>query len=82
MTEGFEVLVHDVIAAMATAPWPMSTGVPPMVVLTTASGLEVYEPSADSKEAFESLSSTRSWGRLGPASDGTTVERSSSMYSE
>src|SRR4051812_6064982 len=32
MTEGFEVLVQEVIEAMTTAPWSISYGVPPDVV--------------------------------------------------
>src|SRR4051794_9892357 len=32
ITEGFEVLVHEVIDAMTTAPWSISNCVPPDVV--------------------------------------------------
>ena len=37
--------------------------------------------SAASKAALAPDSATRSWGRLGPASDGSTVARSSSSIS-
>ncbi len=36
---------------------------------------------AASKAALAPVSATRSWGRLGPASEGTTVARSSSSIS-
>ncbi len=32
MTEGFEVLVHEVIEAITTAPWSISTAVPSAMV--------------------------------------------------
>src|SRR6266851_3032190 len=48
MTVGFDVLVHDVMAAITTSPWPRS-----------------------------SLRATRSCGRFGPASDGSTDPSSS-----
>ena len=31
-TPGFEVLVHEVMAAISTSPWPMSSGLGPMAV--------------------------------------------------
>jgi hypothetical protein len=34
MTAGFDVLVHDVIAAMTTAPWPSSNAAPPAAPAT------------------------------------------------
>src|SRR3954452_10029757 len=38
ITCGFEVFVHDVIAAMTTWPWPLSVSVPS--AMTTRVGLE------------------------------------------
>src|SRR5215472_11266736 len=102
ITNGFDVLVHEVIAAMTTEPWstlvcvPSSrvTGVradgrpsnPPdtgseagnvAAIPLSRLGEDTYEPSASRNEAFASVSATRSCGRFGPASDGTTVARSS-----
>src|SRR4051794_10814473 len=37
ITDGFDVLVHDVIAAMTTAPWSSSNSVPSPSVTTTGS---------------------------------------------
>ena len=42
----------------------------------------IFLYSLASKLALDSFSLIRSWGRLGPAIEGTTVDRSSSMYSE
>ena len=39
ITEGFEVLVHEVIAAIATAPWPIVTSSPSMVKVAVRAGL-------------------------------------------
>src|SRR5689334_12379721 len=69
-TEGFDVLVQLVIAAITTLPsWTMR------FVLGAA-------PSESRKFFFTSGRLMRSCGRLGPASDGTTVLRSSSRVSE
>ena len=124
MTEGFEVFVHEVIAAIVTAPWSSvnslpstvtsigfeaargacerwrwsmrcadssSSGVKPTgseagkVPSTAAStpewSVDVYSPRTVSKAVCAFVSSMRSCGRLGPAMEGTTVLRSSSMYS-
>src|SRR5713101_1101354 len=102
MTEGFDVLVQDVIAAITTSPWPRSclrpsTGtrldapalakslssevasegwrskmsLPPSPPLLNSFTIAVAKP------AFTSLSATRSCGRLGPASEGSTCDSSS-----
>src|SRR5580704_7033531 len=70
MTDGFEVLVQLVIAAITTLP--------------SCSISEVLgaAPSPSRKFFFTSGRLMRSWGRLGPASDGTTVERSNTSVSE
>ncbi len=61
MTLGFEVFVHDVIAATVTAPWPRSNVVPsPSVTATLAAGADVYVGSAASNAALEPDSSMRS----------------------
>src|SRR6266849_219829 len=78
MTLGLEVLVHDVMAAITTSPWPRSWLRP-----GTGTRLPISAPLPNSrsidcaKPAFTSLSATRSCGRLGPASDGSTDESSS-----
>ena len=83
ITEGLEVLVHEVIAAMLTAPLCSSKEVPSARVTgTAASGLRVYAGSSPANADAASDRATRSWGRFGPASDGTTVDRSSSSFSE
>jgi hypothetical protein len=41
ITLGLEVLVHDVIAAIATAPWPISTSWPSRVAVAVASAWSV-----------------------------------------
>ena len=134
MTCGLEVLVHEVMAAMPTAPWSISKLLPsasrtccgllgrsPMsptfehptgwsasasasvwlapadtgsdagndsalASSTLPAGIGslplAYSVSTALKECFATSSGTRSCGRLGPASDGTIVERSSSRVSE
>src|ERR1019366_231443 len=66
ITEGLDVLVHEVIAATAAAPTPR-----------TSKG---SRPSASRKAPRVPESETRSWGRLGPARLGSTVARSISTY--
>src|ERR1041385_1792594 len=103
-TDGFEVLVQLVIAAMTTAPWPRSklpcavvTGLvaarlpgaawPPSlaqvsIAAASAPDLSPRMPHTARRQARrDDLSGTRSWGRAGPASDGSTVERSSERVS-
>src|SRR5215468_11181102 len=78
ITVGFEVLVHDVIAAITTSPWPRSwlrpstgTRFPADAALPNSLSIAVANP------AFTSFKATRSCGRLGPASDGSTEDSSS-----
>src|SRR5581483_1491742 len=130
ITDGLDVLVQLVMAAMTTWPWSSSNSVPsarrtgtrldgrwwvcpswvgdgvwlglPTPVTPSAaaggslagklsavasSGLPLGssgrdDTSASANIALESVSGTRSWGRAGPAMDGTTVDRSSSRCSE
>ena len=134
MTDGLEVFVHDVMAAMTTWPWSTLNVSPSIVTSTavsecsaitvpaatagaeagaaggswpgtlsaggseagkvsaTASSWELAMSSSASrptrsasaarKESFAPCSATRSCGRLGPASEGTTSPRSSSRVSE
>ena len=106
-TEGLEVLVHEVMAAMTTEPWssPSATrsvpewprgfpahgwsppssshvdwSVPSAAFLAMHQGWSVPISSWNSSP----ISSRRmlSWGRLGPASVGSTVTRSSSRSDE
>ena len=79
MTWGLEVLVQLVMAATTTAPSSTSTPVPSTRV---AGADRLSRPNAVAKAPFDPLRDTRSWGRDGPAMDGTTVDRSSSMVSE
>ena len=134
ITDGLEVFVHDVIAAITTWPWSSSVSVPSasvtgdddlgavgdlraagararvlvgvarIVVVRAVGGGRVggregllaglvlaalvllasgrKPSSAIRNDALDSVSETRSCGRLGPASDGTTSPRSSSSVSE
>ncbi|CAB5043448.1 unannotated protein [freshwater metagenome] len=80
MTDGFEVLVHDVIEAITTSPF--FTRVLPAATSPFAVLAEKYDGRISANAAFELLSEIRSCGRLGPEIDGTTVERSSSTTCE
>src|ERR1700688_5041081 len=78
MTLGFEVLVQDVMAAITTSPWPRSCWRP-----STGEHLAISLPLPNSlssevaKLCLRSLRATRSCGRLGPASEGSTCDNSS-----
>ena len=84
MTEGFDVFVHDVIEAITTSPFLIVVDF--SFTLISIAFFAVLSPKyvgkTFSKALLESESEIRSCGRLGPAIDGTTVERSSSMCSE
>src|SRR5262249_7029695 len=78
ITDGLDVLVQDVMAAITTSPWPRSwlrsstgTRLPASADLPNSWFIATANP------AFTSLSATRSWGRFGPASDGSTDPSSS-----
>ena len=78
MTEGLEVLVQLVIAAITTSPWPRSCERPSTGKRSSsrpALPKSLERAWAKARAAFDSA--TRSCGRFGPASDGSTVERSS-----
>src|SRR6266699_1614102 len=102
MTLGFDVLVHEVMAAMTTSPWPRSCWRPGTGTRFDEPALEKFLSSevasegwrskmslppsppllnsfsiAMVKPALTSLSATRSCGRLGPASEGSTCDNSS-----
>ena len=73
-TDGFDVLVQLVMAAITTSPWPRSKSRP-----STLARLAAFDPascirrsSAVAKPPFTSGSAMRPSGRLGPASEGTT----------
>ena len=83
-TLGFDVLVQEVIAAISTSPEPMSM---PSLVLKRLPRSSLFLEKPFSAPGLENSSvncvftlpiSMRSCGRLGPASEGATVERSSS----
>jgi hypothetical protein len=84
MTLGFDVFVQEVIEAITTAPLLTDPG-----LLLTVTGISLLDdlslryPGKDfAKELLASLRATRSWGRFGPAIDGTTLARSNSRCSE
>ncbi len=79
-----------VMAAMTTAPWPISTVWPRAVTVVVVLVSDSLRPKPRSftgawraflKEDFIAERATRSCGRLGPASVGTTVPMSSSTVS-
>src|ERR1700733_619751 len=76
-TEGLEVLVQLVMAAMTTAPSCMVS----LWLLTESSADLGSAPSEVRKFCFTSGRLMRSCGRLGPAREGTTEARSSSSVS-
>src|SRR4051794_16631734 len=78
ITEGLEVFVHDVMAAIVTEPWSSTTSSPD--ARCTGVGVEVAPVVANASASIglARSSGTRSWGRDGPARDGTTLARSSS----
>ncbi|MNS77482.1 hypothetical protein D3C72_1110640 [compost metagenome] len=80
-TDGFEVLVHEVMAAMTTSPSPTVNFWPSTATRPASFTRPKTSVRAVSKAGAAVVSSTRSCGRLGPASDGTTVEMSSSSTS-
>src|SRR5580700_10771730 len=110
-TEGFEVLVQEVIAAMTTLPClidfaefaetcsitlgfstPIAAGLPPscsqrLEFTAAAGGFDPFfglikEGRAVVKDSAALERRTRSCGRLGPARQGSTVERSRVRCSE
>ena len=76
ITVGLEVFVHDVIAAIATDAWLISAVRPPASI--RLAGTPTVSGKAARKLSSRPDSATRSCGRRGPASDGSTVPRSSS----
>src|SRR5262249_2618238 len=75
MTLGFDVLVQDVMAAITTSPWPRSWLRPATGArLVSSPPLPNSLSSASAKPLLSSLRATRSCGRLGPASDGSTCD--------
>jgi len=78
ITEGFEVFVQLVIAAITTEP-SLSVAFSPSISISAVFGPSLSRPR---KAFFMSGRLMRSCGRFGPASEGTTVERSSAMVSE
>ncbi|OPX59816.1 MAG: hypothetical protein A4E29_01213 [Methanomassiliicoccales archaeon PtaB.Bin134] len=71
ITDGLEVLVQEVMEAMSTSPSLISSpflGPPCFAIISRKLSLTLE-------------SSMRSWGRFGPASDLSIVERSSSRRS-
>ena len=54
--------------------WPTFTGYAAVPVLG-----EIYEGRMASNALLATFNEMRSWGRFGPAIDGTTVERSNSI---
>ena len=84
MTAGLLVLVQEVMAAISTSPWPRST--PSRAVAKRSSSWPGSRPKPFSDTGAENRRSNawrmagramRSCGRLGPASEGWMVARSS-----
>ena len=79
ITDGFDVFVHDVIAAITTAPSASSNERPSASCTgafwscSVAPSSRRTPASAVANPAFAPESDTRSCGRAGPASDGSTV---------
>src|SRR4029079_5395996 len=74
ITDGLEVLVQEVMAAITTSPWPMLVSLPSSLarLLAVSSFLKVLiRCSAKLPEMPDS--DTRSCGRIGPAMLGSTV---------
>ena len=86
-TPGLEVLVHEVIAAIITSPEPTSRPSRVLKRLPRSSGFleKPFSAAGLAKSsvnfAFTLPISMRSCGRFGPASEGVTVPRSSSITS-
>ena len=84
------MLVHDVIAAMTSDPCLRVASLPFTVIVAEApfldsSILKPLKPNFalrhDLKSYCRSLTRTKSWGRLGPETAGSTSERLSSINS-
>ena len=84
ITDGFEVLVQEVIDAITTSPFETVVAFP----LTFISILFLfvlslkYEGTISWYELFALVKAIRSCGRLGPAIEGTMVSRFNSSFSE
>ena len=79
MTCGFEVLVQLVMAAMTTSPsciwwWGAAAG--------SVGAVAGVRSMASRNESRAAARATRSWGRAGPARDGSTSPRSRLRCSE
>ena len=85
MTDGLEVLVQLVMAAMTTEPWSSVISWPSISTRTLssepASALSKTVPSAVWKERSISARGMRSWGSMGPARLASTADMSSSTVS-
>src|SRR5262249_3544496 len=84
ITEGFEVFVQLVIAAITTEPcvsWPSPLPACNEEVPFPPGRDSKNDASAFSNDSFEERNGTRSCGRLGPAKLGSTVDRSNSNLS-
>src|SRR5262245_52750835 len=87
MTDGFDVFVHEVIAAMTTEPSVTAAAVatpPPPDDDAADASWRPFGSSAGSALRNDSgtrPSGTRSCGRRGPASDGSIVARSRARVS-
>jgi hypothetical protein len=86
-TLGFDVLVHEVMAAISTSPEPSSRPSPVFTRRARSSGflenplLVAGALKRVVKVDFILPRSMRSWGRFGPAREVRTVSRSSSCTS-
>src|SRR6059036_3303068 len=74
ITDGLDVFVQLVMAAMTTEPWSSS--------LREGSVAPICSPNTSENDSHTRGSATRSCGRFGPATLGSTDERSNSSCSE
>lgn len=90
ITSGFDVLVHDVIAAITTEPWERSYVYPLKLIFTffpvAVSGNPYpLNPTLAESPVLNSYFNydigTLSWGLFGPESDGSIVDKSRLMIS-
>ncbi len=80
MTEGLDVFVQDVIAAITTAPSSIFASSPLIVTVTAfdfSPASDFTAVSAEANSGFDWVSAMRSCGRFGPAMLGTTEAMSS-----
>ena len=80
MTDGFEVLVHEVIEAMVTMPWSSTISSPLRVTPTGSDGRPCEPAEASARtEPSSAKESLAPWGSGGVAPPSATMSRTSSL---